>query len=115
MNQPNYQDYVTLSGESNYAGTLRGYGQVLAIKTKGMYTVATLATEIATRFALIAAEPDGEDSAGRQKLRMPNAKELAGRSCEIASELWAEFESRGWLFDLPLPPELPEKARERQL
>jgi hypothetical protein len=66
-------------------------------------TLAKLASEIASRFALIAAIPEGEDSAGRQKLRLPTATELAARSCDIAAALWAEFEERDWLLDLPAP------------
>lgn len=82
------------------------YGGGTEVKVAGSecpLPAATLAMEIATRCALIAAIPDGEDSAGRQKLRLPTADELAVRSCEIAAALFAQFQSREWIMDLPAP------------
>ena len=70
---------------------------------QGETAIARLAIDIATRFALVAAIPDGEDSAGRQKLRLPAAQELAARSCDIADALVSEFEARDWLYDVPEP------------
>ena len=64
---------------------------------------ADLAKHIVERWALVAAIPDGEDSAGRQKLRLPDPLELAKRACDIAEETWTEFESRGWVLRIPAP------------
>lgn len=64
---------------------------------------ARIATEMASRLALVAAIPDGEDSAGRQKLRLPTAEEAATRACDLAAALWDEFSRRDWLLELPTP------------
>jgi hypothetical protein len=58
---------------------------------------AALATQMAERWGLVAGEADGEDSAGRQKLRLLTPAELAKRSCEAAEALYKEFEARNWL------------------
>ena len=57
----------------------------------------SLASEIASKFGLIAGIPDGYDKAGRQKLRMLTPKEIAERSCEIAAYMLSEFDKHGWL------------------
>ena len=81
----------------------RGGTEVTVVTTVSPNAVGRLAASIAERFALVAAMPDGEDSAGRQKLRLPTAEECAARSCDLAASLWAEFDKRGWLYQIPLP------------
>jgi hypothetical protein len=60
-----------------------------------------LACQFAERWALVAAETDGEDSAGRQKLRRLEPHELAVHACQCVSALFHEFESRDWLLKVP--------------
>lgn len=62
---------------------------------------AKIAIACAERWALVAAIPDGEDSSGRQKLRLPTPQELAERSAGIASALYEEFDTRGWMIPIP--------------
>ena len=83
--------------------SFRGGTEVSVASTVSVNAVGRLAATIAERFALVAAMPDGEDSAGRQKLRLPTAEECAVRSCDLAASLWAEFDRRGWLYPIPLP------------
>jgi hypothetical protein len=94
--------------------TYGGGTDIVIASTVHPNAVARIATDIAARFALIAAIPDGEDSAGRQKLRLPTAEELASRSASIAEALWNEFQQRGWLAELPVPrlgrDEVPEPS-----
>ncbi len=80
-----------------------GSTEVVVVLRKCPSSVAQLAANIAERWALVAAMPDGEDSAGRQKLRLPATEELVARSCDLAAGLWQEFEKRGWIMDLPEP------------
>ena len=108
----NIKDHETIIGESNYGGGIIGHTATVVCKTKALYSVAVMATEMSTRLALIACEDDGEDSAGRQKLRLSTPEEVASRSCAIAAALWAQFEQREWLFDLPLPTKT-EKQKKR--
>ena len=63
--------------------------------------IAGEAIRIIERWALVAALPDGEDSAGRQKLRMPTPEELVGRAFDIAEAMYAEAVKRNHIFDLP--------------
>ena len=74
-----------------------------------MNTRAQLATVLLEKWALVAGIPDGEDSAGRQKMRLPTPEELVDRACVIADEAVSAFERRGWLLELPEP-----KVRERK-
>ena len=45
---------------------------------------AMFAKEIIGRFALVAGSPDGEDSAGRAKLRRETASNIVEFACEVA-------------------------------
>ena len=51
--------------------------------------ITTVATELVSHLAIVAAMPDGEDSAGRQQLRLMSPKEVARRAVDIAEELWS--------------------------
>lgn len=69
---------------------------------------ARMALDIAKQWALVLSEPDGEDSTGRQRTRLPDTKDVALRAVRIAADLWDEFENREWLHDLP---EIPDAAK----
>jgi hypothetical protein len=75
---------------------------------------AEIARDIAIRWALVTGIPDGEDSAGRQKLRLPTAEELAERSANIASALYTQFDQRGWLFEIPAQADAEKANAERR-
>lgn len=64
---------------------------------------AVFAQELMRQLAIAAAHPDGEDSSGRQKLRLLTPEEIVERACEISSKSYAEFAKRGWLLEIPLP------------
>lgn len=63
--------------------------------------VASIAKEMAERWGMVAALPDGEDTSGRQKLRIMTPEELVERACTVAELLWLDFEKRGWTLDIP--------------
>jgi len=65
---------------------------------------ADLARAFIERWAMVVAVPDGEDSAGRQKLRMLTTDELVAKACDVAETFSREIERRGWLVELPPPP-----------
>lgn len=71
-----------------------------------------LAMQIMERFALIAGEESGEDSAGRQKARRMLPAEIVAFACETSEAAFAEFERRGWMQALPSLDEQEEAARE---
>ncbi len=77
--------------------------RIVIFNKKHPNPVATLAVEFARHFSQVAGIPDGEDSAGRQQLRLATPQECAKRSCDLAEQMWEQFQSRGWVMDLPVP------------
>jgi len=69
------------------------------------------ATEIITRFALVAAKPDGEDSAGRAKLALQEPQVIVDFACDVATKAFAKFEELGWLQPMPTVDEAEEASR----
>ena len=63
---------------------------------------AQFAMDLMRHFALVAASDDGEDSAGRAKLRTLSAEEVAQKACELAAAAYNEFHERGWLIEVPM-------------
>ena len=87
-----------------------GYREDVTIyKTVAPNLHAVFALNYIERWGAVAAIPDGEDSAGRQKLKMQSPQELVDRACETATIMVDEFTSRGWLLSLPAPAESTEK------
>lgn len=74
--------------------------------------VAQMAVDMVTRWGLVAALPEGEDSAGRQKIRSQEPTELAKAACDTAAALWKEFESRDWLVAIPMPRKIEKPVEE---
>ena len=70
---------------------------------------AKLTFQLIERWGLVAAMPDGEDSSGRAKLRLPTSQELVTRSCEISELLFDECGRRNWLIKGPSAEELKQK------
>lgn len=89
-----------------------GYAWVLH-GDQALHPEATLASAIIEKWALVAAVPDGEDSAGRQKSRLPTPEELANRAADLAAAAFATYQSRGWLQAIP-PPDEAERAWVRE-
>lgn len=65
------------------------------------------------RWGMVAAEVDGEDSAGRSKLRRLTVEEIVTHACDTAQCAYEEFETRGWILSLPGYEEIREQAEER--
>ncbi len=53
------------------------------------------------RWGMVAAVPDGEDTTGRQKLRLATPTELVERACVITEQLFSAMDSKGWITELP--------------
>lgn len=62
---------------------------------------AEFALKLVERWGMVMAEVDGEDSAGRAKLRTLTADEVVSRAVAAADAVYAEIERRGWMVDLP--------------
>lgn len=90
----------------------KGATEVMIYDVQRPDAKGNLAIELARHMCFVAGMPDGEDSAGRAKLRLMTTLEIADRACNLASDLWTEFQKRDWLLDLPepkklAPPDLP--------
>lgn len=99
------KDLTVLEGlrTNRYGDSIEGHVKPIVHQTHQLYTVGRMALDMASRWATVAAMPDGEDSNGRQKLRMQTPQELAQHACDVAQQLWREFEARGWFFEMPMP------------
>lgn len=73
---------------------------------------ADLAVHICGSLAVVAATTSGEDTAGRQALRLLTPEEIATRACDIAQHMWTQFEQRGWLLALPHPDTLKDSPSD---
>lgn len=73
----------------------------------------SLAVELVARWGTVAAIPDGEDSAGRAKLRLQTPDELAERAVATSVALFRRLREAGLLVDCPRVPTRAEaKAAE---
>lgn len=75
---------------------------------------AKLAISLLEKWGMVAAEPDGEDSARRAKLRLSTPQELAVRACNVASETAAEIRKRGWFVPVPTWAEMEAEVQKRK-
>ena len=66
------------------------------------------------RWGLVAAKPDGEDSAGRAKLACLSPSEVVTRAIETAEEAYRMMAERGMLLEAPKWETLREMAREER-
>lgn len=74
---------------------------------------ARIAITLAEKFGIITAQPDGEDSAGRQKLCLLPPSEVAARACAVAEKLTSEIRSRNWMVTCPTLQEASDILDER--
>jgi hypothetical protein len=63
---------------------------------------ARMALDIAKHCSMMTAAEDGEDSTGRQKIRLLTPSEIATRAVDIASLMYDRFCELDWLADNPL-------------
>lgn len=75
---------------------------------------ANFAMALVERWGIVAARPDGEDTAGRQQLRDMKPTELAKEACDIAEATFTEFHERGWFVELPNIATVEERAKEQE-
>ncbi len=74
--------------------------------------VRDFAKSIITQWGLAAGTIDGEDSAGRAKLRSRTPDEVVMFACDVAEKAYAEFAKRGWLEPTPSITEIYDAGEE---
>lgn len=72
---------------------------------------ARFAMALVERWGLVVGEPDGEDSAGRSKLRALTSEELADKACDASQALYTKMDSLGWFFDIPDQEEIRDMRK----
>ena len=66
------------------------------------------------RWALIAGEPDGEDGAGRQKVRRMTPAELVTHACDCSDRAFAAIRERGWIVDIPTLASMADAVKDHE-
>lgn len=89
--------------------TYRGATEIRIAPAETGTVECTIAERLITHFGAIACESDGEDTSGRQKLRLMTPNELVARCFDIADVFCTAARQRGWLIPLP-EPKLEKKA-----
>lgn len=87
---------VRITEEHNY-----GDKKVVMFHTEAPNYEGQLALELLNRFGLIAAEPDGEDSGGRQKQKLLPVETAVARCFDLAHEAVRVLHERGLMVALP--------------
>jgi len=105
-----------IDGHSFWVIPSRVYGDMGAIDLRKFVPDERVhfAMAIIEKHALITAAYDGEDSAGRAKMKQRPAKDIVAMACDISEQAFAEFEARGWRQPMPTPDELEAMARENK-
>ncbi len=75
---------------------------------------ARLASVLIERWGMVAGVDDGEDTAGRAKLRLQTPEDVVTRACETAERAITEFKARGWLCPMPSYEELKDGFQESE-
>lgn len=100
--------------ESKIEDRYKGKGITLN-ETEHFEHEAKIALDIIVRWGMIAAEPDGEDSAGRQKARIFTPAELTRRAFETARLFMEGARLRGFIHRSPsISGKSDEKKPEEQ-
>jgi hypothetical protein len=73
---------------------------------------ARMAFELISRWGMVAATPAGEDSAGRQRLRLQTPSELVDRAFVVADLAFHEARRRGLMVRTPVAELM--RAREQE-
>lgn len=85
--------------------------EAIAEETELPDATARFAAELISKFGAIAAIEDGEDTVGRQKMRLQNARELVERSFAIAEQYYEVARSRGYMVQCPARIEKNEESK----
>lgn len=109
MNDPNHAPEAEVLVTTAY-----DYLKVVIHEREHPSFEARIAVDLCERWGMVAATPDGEDSAGRAKVRNLTPREMVTRACDTASALVAEFRDRGWMTPLPSLADVRAEAQAQQ-
>lgn len=78
-----------------------GRKTLVAHETEQLDQEAKLAVEMAVRWGMVAALEDGEDSSGRQKLKLLSPAEVCERAFQVAHQMMVKARERGLVVQAP--------------
>lgn len=107
MSESNFQDVKDIVVDNTGLSWRDSHARVLSLQRTAFSMKGDMAWDLMKRFSVIAADLEGEDSTGRAQYGLLDPAQVVVRACEIAEQAWSEFESRGWLQELPAPEKLP--------
>ena len=79
----------------------RGYGVHVAT---AFSSEAALTVRLIEKWGPVVSIFDGEDSAGRARMRNATPEEVVKQAADIAAATYKEIAARGWLIAMPAPP-----------
>ena len=62
---------------------------------------ARIACSLVEKWGLVSGVPDGEDTSGRQRIRLMSPEEVVDRAIVTSDLLVKAFRERGWMHKLP--------------
>lgn len=81
---------------------------------EAMSLQARVVMELAGRWGAVAGAPDGEDSAGRSKLRLQEPRELVDRAVEVVEAAFEKCRERDWIVGVPSLEGLYEDEQDKE-
>ena len=87
--------------------------EIKAWETELPNVEARLALALIEKWGMVAGEADGEDTAGRQKIRLQSPEELVERACKTAQLAFARLRKEGWISVSPTFEEADKIMEER--
>jgi hypothetical protein len=75
---------------------------------------ATFVLQCIERWAMVAGEPNGEDSAGRQRLRRLTPSEIVDHATKCAAAAFAAFEEQGWAVKVPAFEDIADALKDQE-
>lgn len=75
--------------------------RAMEVRPEMLCLQARLATAMVERWGSVAGEPDGEDTAGRSKLKLAAPDDLVKRACDVSESLVQQLNDRGWIMETP--------------
>jgi hypothetical protein len=88
-----------------------GDSKIQIHETEILEAEARLAFSLLERWGMVAACPDGEDSAGRSKLRLSETNELIDRAFDVARLAFDRARNTGLIYNCGPLPELDNEEK----
>lgn len=76
---------------------------------------AKFAMDLIARWGMIAGEPDGEDSAGRQRGKLADEVDLVNRAMLITTLAFKQFNDNEWITHLPSLETMKKMVENKEL